>query len=162
MQLYRLYALIVTISIILDQATKWVILKTMELSESISVIDGFFMITSHRNRGAAWGILEGKMYFFYAITVFFVGFILYWLKQEGKQQPFFSIGLSLMLGGALGNFIDRLFRGEVVDFFHFVFGTYHFPIFNVADICLTVGVGITIIAMFYDEYKSKRNIGEMK
>ncbi|PNB72924.1 signal peptidase II, partial [Pseudomonas sp. FW305-BF6] len=83
--------------------------------------------TSHRNRGAAWGMLQGKMGFFYIITLVFVVAVVYFIQKHAKNDRLLSISLGLVLGGAIGNFIDRFFRKEVVDFIHvYIFG-YDFP-----------------------------------
>jgi len=149
------YYIIALLIIILDQWTKWLIVARMELRESIPIIEGFFSITSHRNSGAAWGILQDQMIFFYIVTVIVVIGIIYMLHKQGKDSPLFAVSLSFIFGGAIGNFIDRLFRQEVVDFLDFTIFTYDFPIFNVADSALTVGVILAIIFVFLDERKTK-------
>ncbi|MFD1849128.1 signal peptidase II [Oceanobacillus bengalensis] len=149
------YYIIAIIIIAIDQLTKWIIVRTMEIGESISVIDGFFYLTSHRNPGAAWGILQGKMFFFYIVTVIVVIGVVFYLQKYAKNDKLLAIGLSFVLGGAIGNFIDRLFHQEVVDFFNFYIFNYNFPIFNVADSALTVGVIFIIIATILDERKEK-------
>ncbi|MFD1038061.1 signal peptidase II [Virgibacillus byunsanensis] len=151
-----LYYIIALIIIVIDQLTKWAIIKTMDLGEQITVIDNFFYITSHRNSGAAWGILEGQMIFFYIITTVVIIGIVYYMQRYAKDSRLLVISLSLVLGGAIGNFIDRLFRKEVVDFFDFIIIRYDFPIFNVADSALVVGVGLIIIATILDEKKQKK------
>lgn len=148
-----LYYIIAIIVIGIDQLTKWVIVNTMEYGEQITVIDNFFYFTSHRNKGAAWGILQGQMLFFYIITAIVVVGIIYYMQKYAKESKLLAISLSLILGGALGNFIDRLFRKEVVDFFDFIIFRYDFPIFNVADSALVVGVILIIIATIIDETK---------
>ena len=125
----------------------------MELGERITVIENFFYITSHRNSGAAWGILQGQMLFFYIVTVVVVIGIIYYMQKFAKNDTLLAIGLSFVLGGAIGNFIDRLFHQEVVDFADFYIFNYNFPIFNVADSALTIGVIIVIIATIMDERK---------
>lgn len=150
-----LYYIIACLVIALDQWTKWLIIKNMDFGESITIIGNFLYITSHRNSGAAWGILEGQMWFFYAITVIVIVAIIYYLKKAVKEGTIFKISLALMLGGAVGNFIDRVFRKEVVDFIHtYPFG-YNFPIFNIADSSLVVGVLLLMIYMFLEERKTK-------
>lgn len=150
MVVYYIVALIV---IIVDQISKWIVRRSMELGEKITVIDNFFYLTSHRNSGAAWGILEGRMGFFYAITILVVVGMIYYMHKYAKKDVLLGIGLSLFLGGAIGNFIDRLLFQEVTDFFDFIIFGYDFPIFNVADSALTVGVIIIIIATIMDERK---------
>lgn len=127
----------------------------MELHESIPIIDNFFAITSHRNKGAAWGILQGQMTFFYIVTIIVVIGIVYMLHKHGKENKLFAFSLSIILGGAIGNFIDRIFRKEVVDFLDFMIFSYDFPIFNVADSALTVGVILIIIATIFEDGKAK-------
>src|SRR5690625_1667270 len=124
--------------IILDQFTKWLIVTKMDLYESILVIDHFFSITSHRDKGAAWGILQGQMTFFYIITAIVIIGIIYYSHKYARDNMPLIISLGLIFGGAIGNFIDRLFRKEVVDLLDFIIFTYDFPIFNVADSSLTV------------------------
>jgi len=119
----------------------------MDLMEQIPVIDGFFYITSHRNRGAAFGILQNQQWLFISITIVVVLFLIFYIWKWRKKQPFTTFALSLILGGALGNFIDRVRTGEVVDFFHFQFGDYHFPIFNIADSAIVVGVTLLMLLM---------------
>ena len=152
------YYVIAVFMITFDQVTKWLVVKNMELGERITIIEDFLYLTSHRNRGAAWGILEGQMWFFYIITVIvIIGIIIYMQKSKG-EGVLFKLALSLMLGGAIGNFIDRVLHQEVVDFIHtYPFG-YNFPIFNIADSSLVIGVGLLIIHMFQEEKKEKRKI----
>lgn len=125
----------------------------MEIGERITIIENFFYITSHRNSGAAWGILQGQMLFFYIVTAVVVIGIIYYMQKFAKNDTLLAIGLSFVLGGAIGNFIDRLFHQEVVDFADFYIFNYNFPIFNVADSALSIGVIIVIIATIMDERK---------
>ncbi|MDC2864789.1 signal peptidase II [Bacillus sp. BP-3] len=150
-----IYYLIALFVIAIDQVSKWIIVKEMELGESIPIIDNVLYITSHRNRGAAWGILENKMWFFYVITVIFVIFILFYMKKYAKTDKLLGISLGLILGGAIGNFIDRVVRKEVVDFIHTYIFSYNFPVFNVADSALCVGVALIIIQTLLEGKKIK-------
>ncbi|WP_353855828.1 signal peptidase II [Bacillus sp. Bos-x628] len=151
------YYIIAFVIICLDQLTKWLIVKNMMIGDSIPIIDGFFYITSHRNSGAAWGILQGQMWFFYVITLVVIAGIIYYLERDGQKDKLLGVALALMLGGAIGNFIDRIFRQEVVDFAHFVLGDYHYPIFNIADSSLCVGVILLFIQMLLDGKKNKES-----
>lgn len=150
------YYLIAIVVVLFDQWTKWLIVKNMELGESITLIDGFLYITSHRNKGAAWGILQDQMLFFYIVTVIVVIGLIYYLHKHTSDSFFQRISISFILGGAIGNFIDRLFRKEVVDFIDVMIFTYDYPIFNVADSFLFIGVVLFLIATFYDERKKQR------
>src|SRR5690625_6588027 len=97
----------------------------MELQEQIPYIEGFLSITSHRNKVAAWGILQDQMLFFYIITIIVIVGIIYYLHKYLKGKIGLSIAISLILGGAIGNFIDRIFRKEVVDFLDFIIINYN-------------------------------------
>ena len=155
MPMYYILALVI---ILLDQATKFLVVKYMDLGESFSVINNFLYITSHRNTGAAWGILAGQMWFFYAVTVVVVIGLVYYIQKMGRVHVLFGTALGLMLGGAIGNFIDRLFRKEVVDFIDTIIFGYDFPIFNVADSALTVGVLLLMIFMVFEEKLTKEKV----
>ncbi|AIC94903.1 MULTISPECIES: signal peptidase II [Shouchella] len=147
-------AYIIAIIIIgFDQLTKWLVVENMMLGERITVIENIFHIFSHRNSGAAFGILQGQMWLFYIITVVMVGVIIYLIQTEAKKHTLLKWALGLILGGAIGNFIDRLFRQEVVDFID-TFG--NFPIFNIADSALTVGVGLFLINLLLESRREKK------
>lgn len=151
------YFSIAIIVIFIDQLTKWSIVKNMEIGERIAVWDPWFAILSHRNRGAAWGMLEGQMWIFYVVTIIVIVGILYFYFKEAKGKPIYQICLMLLLGGAIGNFIDRVIRGEVVDFIDVLIPIidYNFPIFNIADSALTIAVIMLIIAILLDDRKEK-------
>lgn len=142
---------IVAVTIIVDQLTKFLVVKYMTLGQSISVIDNFLYITSHRNEGAAWGILQGKMIFFYVVTLVVIGLVILWIRKlDIKKEKLLVIALSLILGGALGNFIDRVMYQHVVDFINtYIFG-YDFPIFNLADSALCIGVFLMAVDAILD------------
>jgi signal peptidase II len=149
------YYLIALLVIALDQLTKWMIVKKMEYGESIEIIENLLYITSHRNRGAAWGILQGQMWFFYIITIAVIIGLVYYIQKMAKDSRLLGVALALMLGGAIGNFIDRVARQEVVDFVHTYIFSYSFPVFNVADAALSIGVGLLVIHMFLEEKNAK-------
>lgn len=151
------YYIIALVIIALDQFTKWLVIKNMELRESILIIENLLYITSHRNPGAAWGILPGQMWLFYIATVIVVAVLIYYIQSQSKGKPWFGIPLGLVLGGAIGNFIDRVRMGEVVDFIDVYIFTYNFPIFNVADSALVVGVIMLIIHVFLEEKKQGKS-----
>lgn len=155
------YYLIAILIILLDQITKWLIVSRMEFGDSITIINNFLYITSHRNRGAAWGILQGQMWLFYLITLIVIFAIIFYMQKAAKGKWLLGISLAFMLGGAIGNFIDRVVRKEVVDFIHtFIFG-YNFPVFNIADSALCIGVVLLMIVMLRDERETKeKSYGE--
>ena len=131
------------------------IVKSLEIGDSVKVIKNLLYITSHRNEGAAWGILQGKMWLFYIVTIVVLVILVMFFKSEGYGKPLIQFGLSLLIAGSIGNFIDRLFRSEVVDFIDtYIFG-YNFPIFNVADAALTIGVIVLIIVILFEGKEEK-------
>jgi len=156
------YYLLALIVFLIDQGTKWLVVKNIPLHDSIPVIGEFFQLTSHRNRGAAFGILQDQRWFFILITLVIVaGVVLYLNRTRKAGQKLMSLALALLLGGAVGNFLDRLLFGEVVDFLqlHFQFSffgkavDYIYPIFNIADSAIVIGV----ILIFIDSIISWKN-----
>ncbi|WP_027414517.1 signal peptidase II [Aneurinibacillus terranovensis] len=138
-----IYYLIAFIVFMLDRFTKWLIVHDMTFGQSIPLWPGVFQITSHRNRGAAFGILQNQRTFFLIITIVVIVGIAWYLRKVSRTSPVIAWALAFILGGAAGNFYDRLITGEVVDFFDFTL--IHFPIFNVADSSIVVGVCLFII-----------------
>lgn len=127
----------------LDQWTKQYIQQHMELGMSIPVIKNIFHITYILNPGAAFGIMEHKTMFFIAIAVLLIGGILYVYPKIPAEYKLLRAGIGLMAGGAVGNVIDRARTGYVVDFFDFRI----WPIFNIADIAIVVGVSLIIYTL---------------
>ncbi|MFJ8234435.1 signal peptidase II [Ureibacillus sp. NPDC094379] len=157
--MYKYYGLAALV-VLLDQWTKWLVVKNMELGERIAIWDPWFGILSHRNRGAAWGMLQGKLWIFVIVTLIVIVGIIYYFHKEAKGKPLFQISLMVLLGGALGNFIDRLFRGEVVDFADVLIPiiNYDFPIFNIADAALTISVIMLIFVLLKEEREEKKKV----
>lgn len=149
-----MYYLIAAVIIALDQWTKQLVVKHMERGESIPLFADVFHLTSHRNMGAAFGILQNQRWLFIVITLAVVIGIVYSLIRIGKKQPRVSLALSLVLGGAVGNFIDRASTGQVVDFLDFTL--INFPIFNVADMAITIGVAILLLDVLLEGRKNSR------
>lgn len=153
---YKWLFIVTLIVLGMDQLSKWLVVKNMYVTESISIIGDFLRFTSHRNRGAAWGMLEGQFVIFYIVTAIVIGFILYYVVKFQVIDFLSLFTFGLIMGGALGNFIDRLFRGEVVDFLEVNFPFYDsFPIFNVADSALTIGVLLFAFVILKDGKKIK-------
>ncbi|ASR46776.1 MULTISPECIES: signal peptidase II [Paenibacillus] len=153
-----IYFGIALIIFLIDQGVKYLVATRMELYEQIPVIGNFFLITSHRNRGAAFGILEGQRWLFIVITIVVVIGIVWYLRKTVKAgQKLLPVALSLVLGGAVGNFLDRAISGEVVDFAQFNFGSYTFPIFNVADSAIVIGVALIILDTLLESRRNKEN-----
>jgi signal peptidase II len=141
--------LIVIVGLVLDVLTKLTIVNNYNLYESKEIINNFFSITYIQNNGAAWSILEGKILFFYVITIVALGFIFYLYKSCDSSFQKFSI--ALVIAGTIGNFIDRIRLGYVVDFLDFIIFGYDFPVFNVADMCLVVGCALLIVSFIKEE-----------
>ena len=129
------------------------------LYQSIEVLENFFHITYIRNKGAAFGILSGadaslRIPFFIAVSIVAIVLILYVLKTHKGQSPVFPVALSLILGGAIGNMIDRVRMGEVIDFLDVHWYQNHWPAFNIADSAITVGMGFLIYQMITEKEDS--------
>jgi lipoprotein signal peptidase len=152
------WAFLIIAVIVLDQVTKHMI----PVGTDIEIIRGFFYITYCENRGAAFSILQNFRWGFIIITVIAVAVMIRIMISQ--KHPLARLALSLLTGGAIGNMIDRLLRGYVVDFLNFYPFGYDFPVFNVADICITVGVALLIIYIIfiYTEPERKNDSGEGK
>jgi signal peptidase II len=141
------YLLLIIVLIGLDQFVKWWITAHLAVGAVHGFIPGLIALTNLHNDGAAWSILEGQQWFFYLITVVAVVAICY-LMRRWRNNRLKMITLSLIMAGALGNFIDRLHQHYVVDMFDLL--PINFPVFNIADVCLTIGV-VTLIIIILKE-----------
>ena len=135
--------------IVLDQLTKLIVDRTMPLHHSIPIADGFFSLTYVRNTGAAFGIFAGshevfRLPFLIGVSILAIGFILVMLKRLRDDATGLVTALTFILAGAIGNLIDRVLHGEVIDFLDVYYANYHWPAFNLADSFITVGVTITL------------------
>lgn len=150
---YLILSATVVAVVLLDLITKAYIDSHMSLHESVVFIGGFLNITYVRNPGAAFSFLASaspvfRSVFFLAVTVLAIILVLYYIAKSKTEEPFMIFALSLILSGALGNFIDRVRLGEVIDFIDVHLGDYHWPAFNVADSAITVGAFIMLLALF--------------
>ena len=135
------------IMVLADQISKTVVRNTMSLYESIPVIPNFFHLTYVTNDGMAFGInFPLGIYVFSAISIIFTGFLFWYLWSIKDDEIVVRTGVALILAGAIGNLIDRIFLGEVVDFLDFMIGDFHWYVFNLADSCVTVG----LVFVLYD------------
>ncbi|MBT8339200.1 MAG: signal peptidase II [Desulfatitalea sp.] len=133
----------------LDQATKALVMQHIPQFGSLTVIPDFFSITHVYNPGGAFGFMARndsplRHWLFLAAALFALCMIFYFYHRTPSANPFFGLALAMIFGGAVGNLIDRMRFGEVVDFLDVYLGTFHWPTFNVADSAVTVGVGIFI------------------
>lgn len=148
---YRFLALTVAIIVIVDQVTKAMILSTMTLHQSIPVINGLFHLTYIRNPGAAFGLFADKgndlrILFFVTVSVIAILFLISLYSKIPEKNFMGRLAIGMVLGGAIGNLIDRIRFGEVVDFLDFFISSHHWPAFNVADSCISTGV---VLLMWY-------------
>ena len=150
--------LITLITLVIDQTSKYLILINMKEFESIPIINNFFKVTFMKNTGAAFSFLEGNVPLIIIVTSIIIIFILRYIKTTNpKRQE--KIFYSLIIGGAFGNLIDRIVHGYVIDFLDFNLFGYNYPVFNVADISIVVGIFSLIILSIIEsrsEYETNR------
>ncbi len=152
MNMKQKHLLILILLVVLDQLTKVLIATNLKLFESIEIIHGFFCITYVQNTGAAWSMMEGNMIFFYLISVVAL-FIMWQYYHSDESDMLGKWSMVLMIGGTLGNFLDRLRLQYVVDFFDFMIFGYDFPVFNLADVFLCLGVGVFVLSFVLEGVK---------
>jgi signal peptidase II len=147
------YFLFVLFMIAVDQAVKGLIARTVQLYESRTVIPGFINITRIHNRGAIFGAFNqsnNRVVFILltAASVAALGLVLFYFFKTPPADKLMKFSLSLIMAGALGNFLDRIVRGYVIDFMDFHIGEAHWPFFNVADSCITIGAFLMLFIFF--------------
>jgi signal peptidase II len=142
------WLMLAALIILLDQLTKALIVRSFAFAERKAVITGFFDLTLLYNKGAAFSFLAAaagwQRWFFIALGLAAAVFMIYLLLRHSAQK-LFALALALILGGAVGNVIDRIFRGQVVDFLLVYYDRYFFPAFNVADSAISVGAVLLIL-----------------
>ena len=149
-----IYGLLALLVVLLDQATKYYVVTHFALGESVPVVNNVFHWTFILNPGAAFGMLEGSRWLFVVIALAVIGGVLYLRKEIEQSGVLACMGAALFTGGAVGNLIDRMLHGVVIDFFDFRI----WPIFNVADIAICTGVGLIIWSILKTELlESKKN-----
>ncbi len=162
---YVVTGLVSMVIILLDQATKLHIMQTMRLYESFPVIPDFFNITYIRNPGAAFGLFASsgsvfRLVFFGTVTVgalLLLGVYFYRLREDDWAG---HVGGMAILGGAVGNLLDRLRHGEVIDFLDFYVGAYHWPAFNVADTAICIGVSLFVLHFVLEKKRETSSANE--
>ncbi|MEM9226366.1 MAG: signal peptidase II [Verrucomicrobiota bacterium] len=155
---YRLLITLALVILVSDQVTKFLIVQWLPegtyhqgtLNEPVVVIPNFFYIVHITNDGAAWGLFEGYTTILGLLGLVAIGFIIGFRKSLHLERPLMQVCFGLLIGGILGNMIDRFVYGHVVDFLDFHFGTYRYPSFNIADSGITVGVAIYVIATLFE------------
>ena len=141
---YLLFILLALLVVLLDQASKWVIAARFDLYQVHTVIPGFFNLVLVRNKGMAFGILGQSTshvaaYLLMGATLAAIVVIMVFFWRARRDQKWLTVGLALILGGAVGNLVDRIRLGFVIDFLDFSIKGYHWPAFNLADSAVTIG-----------------------
>jgi len=147
------YVLLAIVLVVIDQVTKGIVARTVALYESVPVIPAFFNITRIHNKGAIFGTFsqtDSTLVFVLLTTASLAALafvVVYFFKTPGSDK-LMKVALTLIVAGALGNQFDRLVRGHVIDFLDFYIGTAHWPFFNAADSCITIGAGLMLFTLF--------------
>ena len=158
--IHKKYPLTIVVSlsvIILDQCTKYLIVKSFALHQSLDLIEHYLTIVHIRNKGIAFGLLAGqgggiRTIFLIITSLFAIAFIFYLLSSLKGRQTYATVTLALILGGAIGNLIDRIRWGEVVDFIYVHWYQYYWPAFNCADSAISIGLVLLIIGIFTKKF----------
>jgi len=133
--------------VFLDQCTKIVVQEYMKLHDSIPILGDFLKLTFIKNPGAAFGIMIGNRWFFLAMSILACGVMIYYFTRLPLRETWGRFALTLIFGGAIGNLIDRILYGEVTDFIDVGLNTYRWPIFNIADMAVSIGVILLFIRL---------------
>ncbi len=161
----RRYHLLIAFAVLtLDRFTKWIIARDIALHDSVQVIPGFFRLTHVQNSGAAFGLFADSpsqwkiaVLVLFSIVALVIVSMLLWRNSHSMSTT--GLGLSLILGGALGNLWDRLINGRVVDFLLFYVGDHQWPAFNVADSAIVVGAGLLVIEILFSKTPTAEKSG---
>lgn len=152
----KFHFLIAFLIVLLDRATKWIVARNISLHDSIQLIPHVFYLTHAENRGAAFGLFAESpspwkiaMLILFSVVALVIVSALLW--RSGHAMTVTGVGLSLILGGAVGNLWDRLLHGRVVDFLLVYIGPYEWPAFNVADSAIVVGAGLLVYEILFDK-----------
>jgi signal peptidase II len=150
------FLLLVTLPLILiDQLTKWLIQTHIPYGSAVPIIPGFFSLVYVSNTGAAFSIFQGNNFFFIALALVALSAVLFWLirdqfnpNKEQRMSVIAKIAFSLFAAGIVGNLLDRILKGSVVDFLDFYVKHYAWPSFNVADSCICIAAGLMVLMSF--------------
>ncbi|NLD67511.1 MAG: lipoprotein signal peptidase [Limnobacter sp.] len=142
------YLALAALLVVVDQSTKWIAVDTLAFGQRVAVIPGFFDFTLVYNRGAAFSFLagaDGWQRWFFTVVALVASAVIVWLLDRHRGQRLFSFSLALILGGAIGNVIDRVLHGQVTDFVLLYWQGWHWPAFNVADMGITIGAVLLVL-----------------
>jgi signal peptidase II len=161
---YWILLIVFLVVIVLDQTTKLIIQQTLPLHKQVEVLPGFFNLIHVRNTGGAFGIFGGERghlgsVLFVLASLIAVGILVILFLRVKEHEKTLAFSLSLLLSGAIGNLVDRVSYGEVVDFLDFHVSSYHWPAFNIADSAISIGIGLMALELLIKERKkpSKSN-----
>ena len=135
-----------------DQFTKHLISSSMQLGQSQEIIDNFFYFTYAHNTGVAWGMLAGHLWLFIIVALISAVLMIIFFKRTRKEEILTRFGLVLTFAGMIGNLADRIVLGHVRDFIDVIIFNYNFPIFNIADVAVVIGVALIIIEIIFEEH----------
>ena len=135
-----------------DQFTKHLISSSMQLGQSQEIIDNFFYFTYAHNTGVAWGMLAGHLWLFIIVALISAVLMIIFFKRTRKEEILTRFGLVLTFAGMIGNLADRIVLGYVRDFIDVIIFNYKFPIFNIADVAVVIGVALIIIEIIFEEH----------
>lgn len=149
--------LICIISIVVDQIIKFIIKANMNIADTINIIPNFFRITFLKNEGAAFSILSGNRLLFILITILVLILFYFFLLKNKKIIKTKQVLYGLLLGGIIGNFIDRILYGYVIDYLDFNIGSYNYPVFNIADSLIVISIiWLIVLSVKEDKNESRR------
>ncbi len=143
--------IVAVLCVIIDQAIKYSLTALISFGDSVHVIGDFFTLTLLQNTGAAFSILSSNTVFLIVVSLFALCLIYVLLIQGKKIDKVESYLYGILIGGVIGNLLDRIIHGYVVDYLSFSFGTFHIPIFNFADMCIIISIGLIIIHILKGE-----------
>ncbi len=155
------YVWVSALVISLDQASKWIVSSLFSLHETLAVMP-YFNLTLAHNYGAAFSFLAGaggwQRWFFIGLSLVISVALVVWLKKLSSHAKLEAVSISLILGGAIGNVIDRIYFGYVIDFLDVYYGAYHWPVFNIADSAICIGAGLLILDSFISKAEPDQKI----
>ena len=158
---YKLLVIIAPLIVILDQLTKYLVNVNLPPYASVTLIENFFYLSHVRNPGGAFGVLSWMSpRIFVIVSVLAIGVVFFFFASLEKSQRLAAVALSLILGGAIGNLIDRVRLGQVVDFIDVHWHTLKWPAFNIADAAITIGVFLLVIELLSSESSKRQDLAQ--
>lgn len=136
---------------VIDQVIKIIISNVITFNTDIKVIPGFFYLANVHNEGAAFSLFNGNQVFLILMTIISIGVIYYVFIKDKELKKIDLLLVSMLMGGIVGNFIDRIIHGYVIDYLGFIFGSYYYPVFNFADICIVVSIALLLFLSFKED-----------